>query len=200
MYSVTKYNTFYYGSPIKTCNNCGKEFIDKYAVEIAVSGIKETSTKKTEPIYYFSLLIGVVFMLIGIVYPRGDINVTLITGIVFTALAVYIIVSDHNNYAEKQKSLKEEEQASFERLSDVSYAYKLKELGYDVPQKFLLSENSNVLKEKRIEKATGPIVKTTAKSNMTEQHCSTILTCPECHSILPSGSRFCYKCGIQIDK
>lgn len=67
--------------------NCGKEFIDKYAVEIAVSGIKETSTKKTEPIYYFSLLIGVVFMLIGIVYPRGDINVTLITGImIFSTL------------------------------------------------------------------------------------------------------------------
>ena len=129
-------NTSHYGSPIRTCNFCGKIFVDKDFIEIAVSGIHERDERKISITSLLSVFMGIVCAIFFL--TSFDID---IFSIIISALAVLIPVwlaySDFKEYGERQAFLKREKHASEQRLKNHEYALMLKEFGYDVPSKYL---------------------------------------------------------------
>ena len=125
----------YYGSPLRTCENfqCRKQFIDKDAIEIAVSGVRIVDKMKVSPANILAILMGAAIFGFGI--WGKDIMVTLF-GLAFLLGGLFFL------WLEKETA------ASYSRLNNVEYARTLQNLGYAVPSKFLFpSENSADKKE-----------------------------------------------------
>ena len=61
-----------YGSPIQTCQKCGRQFIDKDYREIAVSGIRKTDTKKVSPNAIYLLVSYLIFIIPCVIVGSYD--------------------------------------------------------------------------------------------------------------------------------
>ena len=141
-----------FGSPIMTCEKCGKLFIDKDRKEIAIEGI----TKEDIPVHSGNTIAAVMFLSI---FEPVVLYYLFYDGIdqywwLSIVLTLFLIFSWLQYYAEKASystRLKEFEIAKMEsegRVSNVHYAMLLKNLGYDVPEKYLNSNcENNVEKE-----------------------------------------------------
>lgn len=138
-----------YGSPLRRCQFCAKTFIDKDYREIAVSGIRHVDTKK---IATGTILLGVfpaLFFILGIVLsfqlPLSENKTPLylaLGGAIALLGVVYLCWAEAKGYKNRQQYLQEESQRSEMRLKSLEYASLLKELGYSVPAKYLLSQNT----------------------------------------------------------
>lgn len=136
---------YFYGSPLKTCKKCGKNYIDRRYHEIAVEGIPgDTFSKKA---YALMSGIGALILWRGIYLTKfrllgaGEVSrwflpVVFITiGLVMIIGGIVeIILISSGRKAEKFERLKFE---SEERLRDRSYAWTLKQEGYNVSEQYL---------------------------------------------------------------
>lgn len=136
-------NAWAYGSPVKVCDKCNKEFIDKRFTELAVEGIDR---KNVDPSIYLkgiglfaAMTLLCVFLFIIMVkfngwYPTKIIGCMGI-GILGIILCTVLFIRAKLGIEEVDSEiyLKESE----ERLKNKEYAEKLKSYGYNVPDKYL---------------------------------------------------------------
>ena len=135
----------HYGSPILTCEKCRKPFVDKDYREIAIDGPRDSDTKKIYPytifICVFSLIFSIPVLVLFSMGAYGTIENDdlwlLLAAVIFLSWAIYSVIRDIKSYEKRQEYLKKEKAASEERLSNYNYARFLKDIGYDVPQKYL---------------------------------------------------------------
>ena len=125
-----------YGSPIKVCKYCKKEFIDSDYKEIALEGVpnKEDYNRFTKGTILYTLL-SFAMAYFAWLFDFG------VLPFVFIALGIIIIGSDLITYQKRQKHLEKEILESEKRIEDSAYAHRLAEHGYKVPAEYLPKEN-----------------------------------------------------------
>ena len=134
---------FFYGSPIRICPKCKKEYVDYRYHEIAIEGVLEQDTRlptdeensKKKKDAFVSLLIGIgslvlfiiIFMLGWIVYP-------LLLGIAVGVVGFFKGMKKEGpkDLEKKLAELEIERSHSFDRMKDPQYVEKLKGYGYNV--------------------------------------------------------------------
>lgn len=124
-----------YGSPIKVCKFCGKEFIDSDYKEIALDGIpnKDDYKRFTKGTILYTLLA------FAMAYFAWLFDFSILPA-VFILLGVIIIGSDLLTYVKRQKHLENEILESKKRMEDPDYALRLMKHGYKVPSEYLPKE------------------------------------------------------------
>ena len=124
-----------YGSPIKVCKYCKKEFIDSDYKEIALEGVpnKEDYNRFTKGTILYTLL-SFAMAYFTWLFDFG------VLPFVFIALGIIIIGSDLITYQKRQKHLEKEISESKRRMEDPAYAQRLAEHGYKVPAEYLPKE------------------------------------------------------------
>ena len=150
-YTILDSAYFQYGSPIRTCKRCGKIFIDKDYHEIAVEGItwatRQHLKNKVSNSSIAGLIISLFIFLGGILNNASEYaSILLWGGGLLGALSIWCIIDDIKKYHSFVEDIEKEKAASRARLSVPAYASALKELGYDVPMKYLdntASKNQN---------------------------------------------------------
>lgn len=87
-----------YGSPLKLCPVCKKEFLDKNYREIAVEGIRDEDMEcvSAKVIFY-----GIVGIAIGI----GAVYYEMYGGIIAVLLGIFILASEMFSHEKRQKEL-----------------------------------------------------------------------------------------------
>ncbi len=137
-----------YGSPLKTCPKCNAEYINPVFHEIEVDGISPDAFDIKKLL--IGILIGVIFFAVGAgihyyeitmqdYYHTSCIAIMIISAIaVFYAIGNIILIKT----GLKDKRTQRKRQESAQRLSNPQYAARLKELGYNVPEKYLPQEYS----------------------------------------------------------
>jgi len=130
-------NSHNYGSPLQTCPKCSKIYVDKTFHEIEIEGIREcdVSTKGSAGLMVGSAIAAIVSLLLfSFISHLGLIVVFLFSVIAF----VYTIVDAIKIKSGKAKAeLEAERQKSIQRLQNKEYAHAMKQLGYNVPEKYL---------------------------------------------------------------
>lgn len=137
-----------YGSPLKTCPKCKAEYINPVFHEIEVDGISPDAFNIK--LLATGILIGIIFFAISAVihysevttqryYHTAPIAIMIISVIVILfAIGNIILIKT----GLKAKRTERKRQESVERMSNPAYALRLKELGYNVPEKYLPQEYS----------------------------------------------------------
>ena len=136
-------NRYCYGSPLIKCSHCGNEYIENRLHEPAIEGINQASMNdgNHKKAVIVLLILTVVFVLLCILV--GDEPIELFSvilglaivsalGAIFNARAIIRIRSGAMEQDNK-RWLAESEY----RLSNREYAEKLKNFGYNVPEKYL---------------------------------------------------------------
>lgn len=137
-----------YGSPLKNCPKCRAEYINPVFHEIEVDGISPDAFNIK--LLATGILSGIIFFAISAVihyfevttqryYHTVPIAIMIISVIVILFAAGNIILIKTGL---KAKRTERKRQESVERLSNPTYASRLKELGYNVPEKYLPQEYS----------------------------------------------------------
>ena len=141
-YNSSQWN---YGSPIRTCKKCGKQYADKRYHEIEIDGFARGSMSIVSGLIIS--LIGVFFIYRGISLSKGHMLGTpegaqwfmptafFIMGCAIVLFAIVDIIKILTGT--KAKKLEKLRMESEERLLDSNYANMLKNLGYHVPEKYL---------------------------------------------------------------
>lgn len=132
-----------YGTPIRTCRNCNQQYLDSRFIELAV---EEPAPRD------LSVSTGLKVILLGAIGLIASLGLTLFSlssrgvyspkMIVVSAFSVFLIIygivdAIRVKTGAKMKSLDRKRYESEQRLMDKAYAYQLRELGYDVPEKYL---------------------------------------------------------------
>lgn len=130
-----------YGKPVIQCRGCGKEFFDPDVIEWELETIEpnvdvylaDREAKTKVPILVFFCL-GAFFVLEGAPVPGY-----IMAGIAVLMLGFKVLykVRWKANKAKLQEFLAGEKKASKERLGNTEYACFLKEMGVNVPKRFL---------------------------------------------------------------
>ena len=131
---------YLYGSPVRQCSKCKKEYYDDRYHEIAIEGIRpedtafdEESKKSAAKSANTLLVIGIVFMIAFFVgFALGRIYFLLPVfgiGLIWFSFEQRKENTD-KGHAEKMAKLAKEEQASYERIKDPEYVKKLLAYGY----------------------------------------------------------------------
>ena len=124
-----------YGSPIKVCKYCKKEFIDSDYKEIALEGVPNQEdykrfTKGTIAYTIASFVMAFFFYIFDFRFLP----------ILFIILGVIIIGSDLTSYKKRQKHLEKEILESRKRMEDPQDALQLMQHGHKVPTEYLPKE------------------------------------------------------------
>ena len=130
----SKDNRTQYGSPLKFCASCKKGFMDDEYREIAIDGPREADTMRISPA---GIVYSLILLLAGICGFVSDMPVI---GFFLIAVALYMSLSELLTYDKRQKKLQAEAAASEARLRNPAYAMLLKQYGYDVPEKYLVTD------------------------------------------------------------
>lgn len=135
-------NAWGYGSPIRTCPKCKKEFLDKRWREVAIDGFAPGS--KNAKLYlgatigFLLFTIVCVLCLITMINTQGHYPIKLVgcivLGIVGTIGCAIVFLRIVTGYEDKQNARYMEE--SKKRLQDKNYVDKLISFGYAVPDEF----------------------------------------------------------------
>lgn len=194
----------HYGSPLLTCEKCGKHFIDKDYREIAVDGIRDVDKKKIAPgsivLFLFWLLFffaEVILFLNGqsIIFDNKRSFAELIIVLLIALFLLYQIISNYKSYNIRQEILEKERLASESRLQNYQYALFLKQLGYSVPKKYL---DPNKAVDRMIDTTIPPTECDTSKEKQSNPSEKPILFCNKCGERLQENSLFCSYCGNKI--
>ena len=137
-----------YGSPLKTCPKCGAEYINPVFHEIEVDGISPDAFDIKKLLV--GILIGIVFFAVaaGIHYyevtMQGYYHTSCIAIMVISVIIVFFAIGNiiFIKTGLKEKRTQRKRQESAQRLGNPQYAARLKELGYNVPKKYLPQEYS----------------------------------------------------------
>ena len=137
-----------YGSPLKACPKCNREYINPVFHEIETDGISPDAFDVKKLLIV--LLIGVVFFIIGAVMHYIEVTTLDYYHTVYIAImaisAIIILFVTGNIFliktGLKAKRNERKRQESIQRMSNPAYALRLRELGYNVPQKYIPEENT----------------------------------------------------------
>ncbi len=121
----------HYGSPLRQCGHCGKTYKDTDYREIAVEGIRPNDDKVLAPGLLVIALIGLGIWVYDLIRNEYGIEVFLI--VFFVLIPLYHVLTAKR----RLKKLCEETVQSENRLKNPAYALLLKNMGYDVPEKYL---------------------------------------------------------------
>lgn len=132
-----------YGSPIRGCEKCGKEYVDRRYHEIAVEGVapdafsvKQSAMCMLVAVITFAISVAIVFVQIetsGTYSAR--MSALAAVGAIVAILMLFNIISIKTGIKERRfEKLRSE---SEERLRNKGYAQKLASVGYDIPEKYL---------------------------------------------------------------
>lgn len=132
-----------YGSPVKNCPKCNAEYINPVFHEIETDGISPDAFDMKRLL--IGLIAGVIFFVIGAgihyfeVTTQNFYHTSYIAIMLISAIAVLFSIANifliKTGFKEKRTEKKRKE--STKRLSNPEYALKLKNLGYNVPEKYL---------------------------------------------------------------
>lgn len=132
-----------FGSPIRKCRYCQKEYLDRRYHEIAVEGWNESSLNISRSLKVIAIGL-VIFLVAGglTAYTIYFKNYYMTKGVLSAfcgALIVIVGIVDavRIKTGAKQKSLELKRAESEKRLSNPVYAHQLSELCYKIPEKYL---------------------------------------------------------------
>lgn len=127
-----------FGSPIRVCPSCKREYIDESYREIALDGMPERKLD-TGKVVKLVLIILAITAVSGIMLYMGSDSLKLrIT--FFASILAFVLVLGRLIYIKsgmEQRAWQKEAEQSAKRLEDKAYAIKLKQNGFDVPLKYL---------------------------------------------------------------
>lgn len=137
-----KCNAWAYGSPVKVCPKCKKEFLDKRFREVAVEGFDRRSVNPS--FYLKGIFIFLAFTLLSVLVLvlmikfTGTYRVKVLYciggGILGTIVCILLYIRVKFGFEEKEREKYMEE--SRKRLENKSYAEKLRAYGYNVPEQY----------------------------------------------------------------
>lgn len=136
------WNSFGYGSPIFTCPQCHKEFIDKRVHEPAIEGIgtdiNKINVRGNLKIALFYTIIWIICWYAVTIVPYKFKFMCYMSGAypLFTALISWITVN-RMAFGKEAKTIRKLIKESEQRLQDKEYAQKLQKYGYNIPGKYL---------------------------------------------------------------
>lgn len=136
-------NVYIYGSPIRTCKKCKKQYWNKRYHEIAIDGIRpeDLSTKGNGKMILGTLIASIVLIALNVVSysMRGRVFKALLVGAVLAVIFFFgmIIETIKVKSGKKAKELEKKRQESCQRLQNREYADALVQLGYQVPVEYL---------------------------------------------------------------
>ena len=140
--SRDKTNMYMYGSPIRKCNRCGKEYLNRRFREVAIDGY---DPKTTTPMPTIKALLGCIAMTIicfvFLHYFKSKLKITIMTGVMILADVFYLVMLLRYFMGIEKKHNEEEMERSEERLKDKSYVEKLQSYGYIIPSKYINDNN-----------------------------------------------------------
>jgi len=135
--STSKYSE---GNPLKTCTSCGKTYIDRDCKEPAF----ETYYKVPRSQYIWSaIFIGLaitffITIIIGILSNFNSLIVIIGAAVVYSIIEMILISTSLDKYEESEGLRLKAWRKSDERLKNVEYANTLKQLGFPVPENYLI--------------------------------------------------------------
>lgn len=136
-------NAWVYGSPIRTCPNCQKEFLDKRWREVAIDGFVPGSKNAK---FYLGAAVGfLLFTIACILYLMSMIKMQghypnklvgcIVVGMIGTIGCAIVFLRIVTGYEDKQNAKYMDE--SKRRLQDKNYVDKLISYGYMIPDEFM---------------------------------------------------------------
>ncbi len=132
-------NTWGYGSPIVTCRSCGAEYLERQLREPAAEGLVPVTSNTSAQIK--GVLVCLAFTLAGaLCYALFTVNRLLMLAMAvfgFFGMIYFITLLIKNKSGAAERENRKYMEESERRLSDRSYAEKLRAYGYDVPERFL---------------------------------------------------------------
>ena len=134
-----------YESPLKTCKKCGTAYLDPRCHEMAAEGVPDDSFRISPSVV--AMVIGALILWRGIhlagMQQLGmpdfmqwflpTVFILFGSGIILWGIFDIIMIKT----GKKADKLKKKYDESLERLSNVSYARALAQMGYPVPERFL---------------------------------------------------------------
>lgn len=132
-----------FGSPIRKCRYCQKEYLDRRYHEIAVEGWNESSLNPMNSLKVAGIGLAGVLIAGGLtaytIYTKGYYMMKgALAGILaFVIMIVGIVDFIRVKTGAKQRSIDKKKVESEERLKNREYAMLLAENGYNVPEKYL---------------------------------------------------------------
>lgn len=132
-----------FGSPIRTCKACGREYLDRRYHEAAVDGYQKSSLdirNSCKVILLGCILLAASGLLnLHLIADGGRYSVKgLITSVLSLLILMYgILDAVRIRTGVKEKGLEKKIEESKARLQNKAYAQQLTELGYDVPAEYL---------------------------------------------------------------
>lgn len=142
-YEKERENEWKYGSPIRPCRKCGKNYVDGRYHEIAVEGIEPSALSiRWNGIRLLAMLgIFLIAFLIQAYEVRHKGTYSLkwctIMGCALFGSLLFLIDSIRILTGAKAKKLERLREESVKRLRNWSYAKQLEDLGYPVPEEYL---------------------------------------------------------------
>lgn len=136
-------NKWLYGSPVRVCGKCGKNYIDRRYHEIAVEGYQPGTLSVKRALKVLLICIALFLICAGILYYELNFQSYYHPMYLFlvpmSAFAVIFMIVDiiRIKTGSKERALEKLKAESEERLGDTEYARTLKSIGYNVPQRFL---------------------------------------------------------------
>ena len=145
-----------YGSPLRTCRNCGKPYIDDNFVEVAFLSEKEIKNRSFSWQSIVWALVGILVLFFGI--SESSVIMTII-GIILAGIGAVSIISYLRYVPKNDKSLQLELEQSKNRLSNPNYVIALMQAGYMPPRELVewakeetgYKEKRDIIKEKMMD-------------------------------------------------
>lgn len=138
--------TIFFGSPIRICPKCSQRFIDKRYQEPALSRdyklpVRGLSTSNIVILIILALLFVLGVFLFVVVDSSLGIGWMSLSGFCFIAM-IFSVIWDNAHFDKLLRKAQEELHASQLRIESFEYACLLKQLGYSVPEKYLIPANA----------------------------------------------------------
>ena len=136
-------NVYIYGSPIRTCKKCKKQYLNRHFHEIAIDGIRpeDLSTKNNGKMILGTLISSIFFGTATVfTYSSGRmfaLSLILALASVFFFFGM-ILDTIKVKTGKKAKEFEKKGQESRQRLQNKEYALTLARLGYPVPGEYLV--------------------------------------------------------------
>lgn len=122
-----------FGSPIRKCQNCGKEFVDYEIYELACK-VPFGFYASKHPVVFGLMILSLIVAATG--YCMKDTSIA-IGAVVISVLSVtYVCTYVKKHIFDDDVFMMDELVESKKRLSDVKYAKRLHKAGYHVPRKY----------------------------------------------------------------
>ncbi len=135
--SRDKTNMYMYGSPIRKCSRCGKEYLNSKFREVAIDGF---DPKTESPSSSIKAILGLTLLSAfcgAYAYKRGSIKMSIMFVVCVIAVVFYIVMLFRYLLGFEKRLNERELKKSEERLRDKNYVEKLQQYGYKIPNKYL---------------------------------------------------------------